>query len=203
MSVGIFSDTAQSSIGPTSDGRAKPDLVAPHFCCSSFSTPQVAGAGALLLQAAAQEDAGPGTSELATNASVIKALLLNGAVKMTNWTNGFRRPLDARYGAGLLNIYNSDLQLRGGRHVAVATNGVPLNDAHPPVTDTNNVAARRGWDFARLESASNQDRVAHYFFDLPAAVGAHSATATLVWKKGSGGLTNLICSSTKRPATRW
>jgi hypothetical protein len=91
----------------------------------------------------------------------------------------------------LLNIYNSDLQLRGGRHVAVATNGVPLNDAHPPVTDTNNVAARRGWDFARLESASNQDRVAHYFFDLPAEVGAHSATATLVWKKGSGGLTNL------------
>ena len=191
LSVGIFSDTAQSSVGPTSDGRAKPDLVAPHFCCSSFSTPQVAGAGALLLQAAAQDDAGAGTSAIATNASVIKALLLNGAVKMTNWTNGVRRPLDARYGAGLLNIYNSDLQLRGGRHVALVTNSVPLNGAHPPVTGTNNVAVWRGWDFARLQSAGNNDRVAHYFFDLPAHAGAHSATATLAWKKGSGSLTNL------------
>jgi len=191
LGVGIISGSGQSSIGPTADGRAKPDLVAPHSCCTSFSTPQVAGAAALLLQAGSADEGGAGTAVVATNATVIKALLLNGAVKMTNWTNGFRRPLDARYGAGVLNMYNSDLQLRGGRRVALATNSVALNAAHPPTAETNNVASRRGWDFAQLSSPANNDRVAHYYFHLPASNGAHSATATLAWNKGSGALTNL------------
>jgi hypothetical protein len=191
IGVGIISDTAQSSIGPTTDGRAKPDIVAPFFCCSSFTTPQVAGAAALLLQAGAGNDGGAATASVATNASVIKALLLNGAVKTTNWTNGFRRPLDARYGAGVLNMYNSDLQLRGGRHVAIATNSVSLNAPHPPTGDTNNVASLRGWDFSTIQHAVLNDRVAHYYFNLPTNHGAFSATATLVWKLGTGVLTNL------------
>ena len=191
IAVGIISDSAQTSVGPTADGRAKPDLVAPFFCCSSFSTPQVSGAAALLLQAAAADDGGSNTSVIATNSSVIKALLLNGAVKMTNWTNGFRRPLDARYGAGVLNMYNSDLQLRGRRHAASATNGVALNAAHPPTGATNTVASVRGWDFSTIQSAMLNDRVAHYFFELSTNSAAHSVTATLVWKKGTGTLTNL------------
>lgn len=191
LGVGIISDTGMSSIGPTTDGRAKPDLVAPFSCCSSFSTPQVSGAAALLLQAGAADDAGINTAVLATNASVIKALLINGAVKMTNWTNGFRRPLDARYGAGVLNMYNSDLQLRGGRHPAIATNSVPLNAAHPPTGETNSIAARRGWDFGTIQSVALNDRVAHYYFQLPTNSAAYSATATLVWKKDTGTLTNL------------
>ncbi len=191
IGVGIISDTAQSSVGPTTDGRAKPDLVAPHSCCTSFSTPRVAGAAALLLQAAASNDGGAGTAALATNSSVIKALLLNGAVKLTNWTNGVTRPLDARYGAGVLNIYNSDLQLRAGRRAAIATNSVGLGAAHPPSSNTNNVASLRGWDFSRIQSEMLSDRVAHYYFSLPTNVAAYSATATLVWKKGAGALTNL------------
>jgi hypothetical protein len=191
LGVGIISDTGMSSIGPTSDGRAKPDLVAPHSCCSSFSTPQVAGTAALLLQAAVANEGGANTAVIATNSSVIKALLLNGAVKMTNWTNGFRRPLDARYGAGVLNMYNSDLQLRGGRHPASTTNGVPINAAHPPTGATNTVASMRGWDFSTIQSAMLNDRVAHYYFQLPTNSVAYSSTATLVWKKGSGALTNL------------
>ncbi len=191
IAVGIISGSGQSSVGPTSDGRAKPDLVAPHSCCSSFSTPQVAGAAALLLQAAAQNDGGSNTAVLATNSTVIKALLLNGAVKMTNWTNGFRRPLDARYGAGVLNMYNSDLQLRGQRHTASATNSVASNAAHPPTGATNTVASPRGWDLSTLQSTTLNDRVAHYYFELPTNSAAHSATATLVWKKGAGTLTNL------------
>lgn len=191
IGVGVISDTAMSSIGPTTDGRAKPDLVAPHICCSSFTTPQVAGAAALLLQAATANDGGVNTAAIATNASVIKALLLNGAVKTSNWTNGFRRPLDARYGAGVLNMYNSDLQLRGGRHPASATNSVSLNGPHPPTGDTNNLASRQGWDFSTIQSAMMNDRVAHYYFHLPTNSSAYSATATLVWKKGTGTLTNL------------
>jgi hypothetical protein len=191
IGVGIISDTAQSSIGPTTDGRAKPDLVAPHSCCASFTTPRVAGAAALLLQAATSNDGGAGTSAIATNSSVIKALLLNGAVKPTNWTNGVTRPLDARYGAGVLNVYNSDLQLRGGRRAAIATNSVGLGAPHPPLSNTNNVASLRGWDFSRIQSEMLNDRAAHYFFSLPTNVAAYSATATLVWKKGTGALTNL------------
>jgi hypothetical protein len=151
----------------------------------------VAGAAALLLQAATANDGGAATSAIATNSSVIKALLLNGAVKPTNWTNGVTRPLDARYGAGVLNVYNSDMQLRGGRRMAVATNSVSVGGPHPPTSDTNNVASLRGWDFSSIQSAVLSDRIAHYNFDLPTNAAAYSATATLVWKKGFGALTNL------------
>jgi hypothetical protein len=173
------------------DGRAKPDIVAPDACCTSLSTPQVAGAAALLLQAGAANDAGAGTACLATNASVVKALLLNGAVKTTNWTNGVTRPLDARYGAGALNIYNSDLQLRGGRWPATRTNSVTIGVPHLPPIDTNNVPSFRGWDFSHIASTALNDRVAHYYFTLSTNAAAYSATTTLVWRKGTGTLTNL------------
>jgi hypothetical protein len=189
-SIAVGRADGSSSIGPNWDGRAKPDIVAPEGTTST-ATPVVAGAAALLWQAAAADDGGAGTANLATNSSVIKALLLNGAVKPTNWTNGVTRPLDARSGAGMVNIYNSDLQLRGERRTAVATNSVGTNDPHPPTNDTNNVPSLRGWDFSAIQSTTMSSRVAHYYFDLPTSGGAYSATATLVWKKGSGTLTNL------------
>ncbi len=191
IGVGRWATNVVSSVGPTSDGRAKPDIVAPNQYATSFATPLVSGAAALLLQAGAANDGGAGTASLATNSAVIKALLLNGAVKMTNWTNGFRRPLDARFGAGVLNVYNSDLQLRGGRRSAIATNDVAADGPHPPTNHTNNVASLRGWDFSTIENAATKDRVAHYYFNLPTNSGAFSGTATLVWKKGSGSLVNL------------
>ncbi len=191
IAVGVYFEGSQSSIGPTIDGRSKPDLVSVEPV-SSTATPDVAGGAALLLQAAAAEDAGPGTAALATNATTIKALLLNGAVKMTNWTNGATRPLDARYGAGVLNIYNSDQQLRGGRFAARATNGVSVGAPHPPTGATNDLPARRGWDVSTIESTVAQDQIAHYCFTLPASSATHAVTATLVWKKiGVGALTNL------------
>ena len=191
IGVGIISTNGMSSVGPTSDGRAKPDLVAPNACCSSFTTPDVSGAAALLLQAGAANDGGANTAAAATNSVTVKALLLNGAVKTPNWTNGVTRPLDARYGAGVLNIYNSDLQLRGQRRVAIATNNVALTTDHLPTADINNVASLHGWDYASIQSTVLNDRVAHYYFELPASEGAYSATATLVWQKGAGPLSDL------------
>lgn len=191
IAVGTILANAQSSVGPSSDGRAKPDIVAPHSCCTSFSTPLVAGAAALLLQAGAANDGGAGTASIATNSPVVKALLLNGAVKPANWTNGATRPLDARHGAGVLNIYNSDLQLRGGRQVALATNNVSAGGAHPPTSDTNNMRSLRGWDFSSIQSSILNDRVSHYYFHLPTNRAVYSATATLVWKKGTGPLKSL------------
>jgi len=189
--VGRFFNGVMSSIGPTIDGLCKPDLVSVEPVTST-ATPDVAGAAALLLQAATANAGGSGTAALATNATTIKTLLLNGAVKMTNWTNGVTRPLDARYGAGVLNIYNSDRQLRGGRFAATATNSVVAGTAHPPTGSTSNIVSLRGWDVSTLQSSTNQDRVAHYFFAVPTNGPPHSATATLVWKKlGIGALTNL------------
>ena len=131
----------------------------------------------MLLQAAIANDGGANTVSIATNASVIKALLLNGAVKTTNWTNGFTRPLDARYGAGVLNMYHSDLQLRGGRWAATDTNSVLLNAAHPPTGASSNITTTRGWDFSTLQSAPGNDRVAHYYFQLPTNGAAYSVSA--------------------------
>jgi hypothetical protein len=179
-----------SSIGPNWDGRAKPDIVAPEGTTST-ATPLISGAATLLLQAAASNQGGAGTAVSATNTSVLKALLLNGAVKPTNWTNGVTRPLDARYGAGNVNVYNSHLQLRGQKRTASYTNSVGAGGPHLPAGVSNSIPSLRGWDFASIQSTTPNDRVAHYIFELPAASAAYSATATLVWKKGSGALRNL------------
>jgi hypothetical protein len=191
IGVGIFSTNNFSSVGPTTDGRAKPDMVAPEPSYSSLSTPHVAGAATMLLQAAAANDGGAGTAQMATNSAVIKALLMNGAVKMPGWTNGPARPLDARWGAGALNMYNSDLQLRGSRWSPIALSSVTTNAPHPPTADPNSIGSLRGWNSDVIASTATQDRVAHYYFSLPTNSAAYSATATLVWKKGSGVLTNL------------
>lgn len=116
-----------SSVGLTSDGRCKPDLVAPGSY-TSFSAPLVSGAASVLVQAASGE----------MDIRILKALLLNGATKPPDWTNSPSAPLHPRHGAGILNIYNSFRQLRGGQ-----------------VGDP-----RRGWDLA---TASAKD----YFFEVP------------------------------------
>lgn len=154
-----------SSVGPTADGRCKPDIVVAENDGSpvSFLTPAVSGAAALLWQAAARNDGGPGTAVIATNASVIKALLLNGAVKQSFWTNGPTRPLDARMGAGALNIYNSWRQLSAGRTTVGATNFVG-----------------RGWDYTNITSSAN-NQTNRYFVQLTNGA-AFSGVVTLVWK---------------------
>src|ERR1019366_523339 len=115
ISVGAYANgTYYNSIGPTIDnGRCKPDLTAPSGL-TSFSTPQVAGAVALLMQAALRGDGG-GETNAAFDMRTIKALLLNGAIKPAGWTNLNFSPLDFRYGAGVLNVFNSYEQLAGGK----------------------------------------------------------------------------------------
>lgn len=120
ISVGAFGGA--SSVGPATDGRCKPDITAPASA-TSFSTPLVSGAAALLMQAGA------------TDIRLLKALLLNGAEKPVDWTNTPTAPLDPRYGAGIINVWNSWRQFRGG--------------------------TRRGWDMATVNS--NEPR--RYAFD--------------------------------------
>jgi Subtilase family len=179
ITVGAFGGS--SSIGPTIDnGRCKPDITAPAGV-TSFSTPQVSGAAAVLMQAALRGDGGSDTNA-AFDLRTIKALLLNGAVKPADWTNSNSSPLDARYGAGVLNVLNSYEQLAGGKQVFCTSNLVSLAAPHPPVVTTNIIPANSGWDAEIISSDATNNSVNHYLFNVSNGM----MTATLVWNRQFG-----------------
>ena len=183
IGVGVF--PGSSSYGPTTDGRSKPDIVSPGSAVTSFSTPYVSGSAAVLLQAILRGDGGADTNA-ASDIRTLKALLLNGAVKPADWTNGVITPLDARYGAGVLNVFNSWMQLKGGEHPYLESTSVTSGNPHPPGSVTNNVPVLRGWDFNSItNSNSTHDRINHYYFNLPGS-NSFTLTSTLVWLRPAG-----------------
>ncbi len=145
IGVGAYTNfTNYSSIGPTLDnGRSKPDITAP-WDYTSFSTPYVAGAAAVLMQAGLGGDGGSATN-YAADIRTVKALLLNGAIKPADWTNEAPSPLDYRYGAGVLNVFNSYEQLTGGKNGYIVSNSVPSGSPHPPTGNTGTVGTLSGW----------------------------------------------------------
>ena len=179
LSVAAFGGL--TSVGPTLGGRCKPDITAVAGF-TSLSTPQVAGGAAVLLQAASRGDGGSGTASDLSDIRTVKALLLNGAQKPLGWTNSGTVPLDFRYGAGLLNVFQSYRQLRAGRQTSALTQSIPVGSSHPPPTPTNAITARRGWDFASLNSSVTEDGLRHYFFNVIGS-GPRTFTATLVWNR--------------------
>ena len=183
--VGAYIDPNNySSVGPTLDNdRAKPDLTAPDYY-TSYSTPLVAGAAAVLRQAGLRGDGG-GSTNSAADLRTLKALLLNGAIKPANWTNAAASPLDARYGAGVVNVFNSYMQLAGGENSYIVSATVPLGNPHPPTGATGTVAVLSGWDYATLSSSNAWDRVNHYYFNVTNGLdpAPFTATATLVWNR--------------------
>jgi hypothetical protein len=170
---------------------AKPDITAPASL-TSFSTPLVAGTATLLLQAGLRGDAGPGTATDVTDMRTIKALLMNGATKPADWTNLPGKPLDLRYGAGVLQ--RVELLSAVARWAARPNRDTDDQRwrAASPASNTNNLPARRGWDFRSISHAINQDAVNHYFFDLSRAPG-RTLTATLTWNRQQNqvGINNL------------
>lgn len=173
-----------SSLGPTPEnGRSKPDLAA-YGGATSFATPFVSGAAAVLMQAGLRGDGGSDTNS-AANARTIKALLINGAIKPTNWTHTASAPLDPRSGSGVLNVFNSYMQLGGGKHLAIESTSVGIGSLHPPGGATGNISALSGWDFATLTSSSSQDRISHYYFNVTSGNTAapFTLTATLTWNR--------------------
>ena len=191
LAVGAYGGS--SSAGPTIDnGRAKPDLTAPGGS-TSFSTPLVTGAAALLQQAGLRGDGGDTNS--AVDARVTKALLMNGAIKPAGWTNQIPSPLDPRYGAGVLNVFNSYKQLAGGKHGFNDSTSVSANCPHPPTGVAGTVGVLSGWDFNTNTSSAAANGVNHYYFNVTNAVNGamFTATATLVWNRHSNqaGINNL------------
>ena len=185
--IGVGAYGGGSSVGPTLDnGRAKPDITAPGGE-TSYSTPLVSGAAAVLMQAGLRGDGG-GDTNSAADIRTIKSLLLNGAIKPGDWTNNSPSPLDPRYGAGVLNIFNSYEQLAGGKHGYIVSTTVSSGGAHPPTGATGTIGVLSGWDFNTNTSSSfpsSQDGVNHYFFNVTNISGnaTFTATATLVWNR--------------------
>lgn len=185
--IGVGVSDAGTSIGPTTDnGRSKPDISAPGGA-TSFSTPYVAGAAAILRQAGLRGDGGAGTTSSSTDLRTIKCLLLNGAVKPANWTHTTGVPLDARFGAGILNVFNSWKQLAAGKFSFIEATSNASGGSHFPTGNTNNVASLTGWDFNSLsnDTAPARERVNHYYFDTGANLNSH-LIATLVWNRPFG-----------------
>jgi hypothetical protein len=180
IGVGVYDGT--SSYGPTPDGRSKPDITSPGNGATSFSTPYVSGAAAVLLQAANRGDGGANISS-AADIRTIKALLLNGAIKPSDWTNSPANPLDARYGAGILNVFNSWEQLKSGQQAFIESTTVNNGNSHPPGVNITNEPSLSGWDFNSLSIILPlQDNINHYYFSLPVS-NSFTLTATLAWNR--------------------
>lgn len=142
-------------------GRIKPDIVAPDGL-TSFATPMVSGAAGLLY---AKLQAAPYSLTGADRPRAVKALLLAGATKDTvaSWSNTSTRPLDIRYGAGALNVYNSYSTLRSGKVVASNSSSVPA----------------RAWAVESVSANSTKT----YFFTVPAGTPDTPFSAALTWHR--------------------
>jgi hypothetical protein len=185
--IGVGAYGGATGVGPTLDnGRAKPDITAPGGA-TSFSAPLVSGAAAILIQAGSRGDGGVDTVS-AVDTRTVKALLLNGAIKPSDWANPSPSPLDPRYGAGVLNVFNSYKQLAGGKHPFIASSSIPLGSPHPGMNSRLTVDGPSGWDFDSVSSSISRDGVNHYVFNLPGRFGnfTYTATITLVWNRQSG-----------------
>lgn len=131
ITVGVTDGShAASETAPTylyGNGRIKPEIVAPSTY-TSFSTPMIASAAALL------HESGAGTD--AVRSETMKAILLAGATKdeFDEWVRTPTQPLDLRFGAGELNVYNSYFIQSGGEFDG--ENGLPANSV-----------ALNGWDY--------------------------------------------------------
>ena len=171
------------SVGPT-DGRSKPDIIAPGTA-TSFATPYVSGSAAVLMEAANLDHGGAGTASDASDLRTIKALILNGAVKDNDWSNTETQPLDSRRGAGLLNVNNSHLQLEGGQHSPIESGNVTIASNYPPtVLPANNLSSSIGWNFTTITNSpqGNTDSIDNYYFDIPPSSNSLvDITASLVW----------------------
>ncbi len=188
---GIAVGAVNDPVASLSDGRSKPDIVAPGSTAASYTTPLVSGAAALLIQS--------GNTNDATDIRTIKALLLNSATKPKGWSNATTRPLDTTNGAGILEVNQAELQLAAGQYAPTQDEVLTEADtAHlPPNGETGNVASYSGWNLGSVTNTADSsgppggrkqyDVTDHYFFDLSSSdAAAFYLTSTLVWNRQSG-----------------
>lgn len=139
-------------------GRCKPDMVAPGPTTSE-ATPMAAAIGARLIEFAGRNDHNGDE-----RAETLKAVLLAGAWQPEKWAPEPGKPLDAVYGAGVVDL---DRSLR-------------ILDAGP--TPPGETAARYGWWFGALDPSAP---LATWRFFNPEPAG--EARMTLTWHRRIGG----------------
>lgn len=125
-------NTALEIDGP---GRMKPELVAPAGA-TSFSTPLVSGAAALLVETAWTDPHTAGNPNAALP-EVIKAVLMAGAQHRPGWSNGAvvagnmrgatSTPLDPIFGADQIDVDNSHWILSAGEQSAAQSAALALD----------------------------------------------------------------------------
>jgi hypothetical protein len=164
IAVGLSAGTHSSGLTTTyGSGRVAIDIVAPAPNASS-ATPVVAGAVAILQDAADGSDAS--TSE------VIRATILAGATKGAGdiagtWSRTNTQPLDLVYGAGELNILNSYNIQQGGESNGGATTPVSLPSLY-------------GWDY---ESSLEVNGQRLYEFEVSAGTQLEDLSVVLAWNQ--------------------
>ncbi|MGJ8634583.1 MAG: Calx-beta domain-containing protein [Luteolibacter sp.] len=163
ISVGLTN--GNHSAGTTTvdgSGRSKPEIVAPHANYTSYATPMVSGAAALLH---AKLTASPYSLTGADLPRVTKALLMAGARKDTvaSWSNSSSAPLDSTYGAGELNIFLAYKTLSAGR---VTSSSVTSYGTH-------------GWAAESISDGTTKT----YYFTVPQGSQSPPATASLTWHR--------------------
>ncbi len=180
--ISVGDSNGETSVGPTSDGRSKPDISAPGGA-TSYSTPYVSGIAAVLEQAGQTGSAGTSaaTEAAAVDPRMIKALLLAGASKPSGWTHTTTAPLDPTYGAGIVNAYASYETLTGGQRGPTA-----VNTAMTPVTGT--AVGSAGWDLDTLTSQTGKAvSVSHYLLNVTAD---STLSTALTWFRPAGAVIN-------------
>lgn len=179
-------------------GRTRPDLVAPETTTSA-ATPVVSAAAALLVEtghnAASSLSngwvgiAGVGTVYNAERSETVKAALMAGADRLTDNSStvanitdyrssghATANGLDARFGAGQLNILQSYQIIAGGEQDSLQDGGSGSIGAY-------------GFDYdAAFGGLQNSNQVATYSFD---AAEDLSFSASLVWNLGVSNNSNL------------
>jgi hypothetical protein len=145
-------------------GRTKPEIVAPGGIpgynpanqYTSFATPVITAAAALLIDAA-------GSNAAAKDQLTLKAILLAGADKSisTNWDQTPNRPIDDVYGAGELDIYQSYFIQQGGQQIAGSTIGT------------------HGWNLSNLGNYSSET----YTINISSGFRLRNISVLVTWNR--------------------
>ncbi len=179
--ISVGSSTSLDAVGPATTGVPKPDIAAPENA-TSFATAIVSGAATLLLQAAEDGLGGADTQADAANFRTVKTLLLNSAVKPADYfTSAYApsvtHPLNARYGAGVVNILDAVTALEAGEHVASA-HATAATGSYVFADPGAGALGDEGWNFATLVASAGSDAVDIYTVSL---TSGYSLTATISW----------------------
>lgn len=147
-------------------GRTKPEIVAPYGS-TSWSVGGLSSMAALLYEVAS------GDASLLNaydHAEVMKAILMAGATKdeFPAWSRTVTSPIDATFGAGEVNIYESYRILTAGEQAPHKKKNVAL----------------RGWDYGELNSAASTST---YMITIPGGAPADEISVILAWNRSLEG----------------